>query len=201
MSITLSLTTIGDNRRRPAAGARRRLEEPVVHQDVAPDGVDPRGLDLARQVVEPRQRIAGHERGVEVTARIGVVVVLEEQGPVGPGPAPETEVALGDQDEVTPERPLRVHLAAAHHRGLEPVIRPKIDQRRGGRVQLGDRGRAEQLVGVPLVERPPARRIDDQEAPVAVLIPRSLQDARDPLLQALVSSRREVRTRRPRSRC
>ena len=86
--------------RRAAAGTRRRGEQSVVHQDLAGDGLDSRGVDLAGQVVETGERVGGDERTLGVPAGVGVVVVDEKERPVGTGSAPERQIPLRHEDQI-----------------------------------------------------------------------------------------------------
>jgi hypothetical protein len=63
--------------RRPAPCARRRLEHPVVDQDIPPDAFDPGRPDDAGELVEPGERVAWDERAAVTSTRIDVIIIFE----------------------------------------------------------------------------------------------------------------------------
>ena len=107
-----------------------RLEEAVVDQHVARDCLDPGRCDLAARWSSPASGSPATSVAFRVAAGVGVVVVLEEQRAVRPGPAAEAEVAPGDEDQVALERPVVVDLAPADDRRLEAVVGAEVGQRR-----------------------------------------------------------------------
>jgi hypothetical protein len=79
--------------------------------------------------------------------------------------------------------------AAAVDRRLEAVLRPQADQGGGARVELGDRGGREQLVGVALVNRLAGGGVYQENAPAGFFVRRLLEGLLDPGRQRLGAGR------------
>ena len=168
---------VDDDRAEPprtTACALGGIEEAIVDDHLAGDPLDACRANLATRWSSPASGSPTMSlRGFP--ACVGVVVVLEEQGAVGPGPSAHAQVSLSNENQITVECSLRVDLAPPHDRSLKPAVGAQLDQRRGDAEQLGDRGGCKKLVAVVLVDRSSRGRIDHQDTPVASAVDRRFE--------------------------
>ncbi len=98
-----------------------------------------------------------------------MIIVLEGERTVGLGAAAERQIAPGDEYEVALEEPA-VDVATAIHRRLVPLVRPDGEHGRRAGVELGDRRRGEEHVGVEGVDGLLRLQVDGEDAPARAFV-------------------------------
>jgi hypothetical protein len=113
-------------------------------------------------MIETCQRVRVYDIASRITPCIRVIVILEQKVASGSCSPSHAQVSLGDENQVSMKRSLRVDLPAPYHRSFETIVWAEFQKCGGGAEQLGYRCRCKYLIRIALIDCPTAFAINDE---------------------------------------